>query len=126
MPIKPKTKSDAQAYLERRGWEPNPHNNLWRRVERKTVVEKSKDEKGNGVETEKVVEKVLEEKIEQEALDTQQGRDIEALLADNAKLVARVAAIEDVLSEPAPAAPSPAPAKPPASPAPAPAAKAAK
>lgn len=165
MPTTPKKKSDSQAYLERRGWEKNPSNNVWRRVER-TKVPAKKDEKGDVVEGEKLVEKILEEVLEQEALDLQQGRDIEYLLArvdggklsaaslpvnveidpkklsaaiadatkalldENAKLAARVSALEAALTNPAPA---PAPAKPSAlfarnaapstRPAPAPAAK---
>lgn len=83
-PAKPaKPKSDAHAYLERRGWTKDTGCNVYRRIERA--------DEGAG----SVVERVVEQKLEPDALIAQQSRDIEALLSANAALTKRVADLEE-------------------------------
>lgn len=88
-PAKPK--SDAHTYLERRGWTPSPHNNLWQRV---NVVPQ---DDGSG----SVRITVLEEALEPDAFYRQTARDISALIArvetlssENAARLATITALE--------------------------------
>lgn len=64
-------RSDTATYLERRGWTPSPHNNLWQRV---NVVPQD-DGSGSARIT------VLEEALEPLAFERQTARDISALIA---------------------------------------------
>lgn len=107
-PAKPK--SDAHTYLERRGWTPSPHNNLWQRVNT------APQDDGSG----SVRITVLEEALEPLAFERQTARDISALiarvetlsdesaarLATITALEAKVAKLEKGIAPAAPAAPA--------------------